>query len=172
MRNDIIYIRVFATILVVIGHCWFYDGFSGFHSDILPGYETNGILKWMNKIIYSFHMPVFFFISGLLLASKLRSNKQFKLCSFIANKAKRLLIPYIVITIFYCLPIKTLCGLFDNRDLFTSYLDQIFYATDSHMWFLLALFWCMLVGGCIIYIHYHKPKLYIPILIILLKFRI
>ncbi len=31
MRSDYILIRVVATLLVVLGHAWFYDGFAGFH---------------------------------------------------------------------------------------------------------------------------------------------
>ena len=53
--------------------------------------------KWiLRKYIYSFHMPLFFFISGLTY--KENANMSFK--ELIKKLFKRLIIPYIAINIF------------------------------------------------------------------------
>lgn len=51
----------------------------------------------LSHIISSFHMPLFFFVSGLFFTR----NKPFD--SFTKNKAKRILIPYLSFAIFYYL---------------------------------------------------------------------
>lgn len=64
-----------GIILVYIGHCK------------IAG--SNHLFQW----IYSFHMPLFFFISGLLF-----KNEKFN--SILRNKAIGLLIPYVIFSIF------------------------------------------------------------------------
>lgn len=51
--KQISFLSFFATVLVVIGH-----------SDITLDYKDLWLYKW----VYSFHMPLFFFISGFLFA--------------------------------------------------------------------------------------------------------
>ena len=71
-RNEYIdWLKGFAIFLVVLGHCWLLD---------------RGIF-WL---IYRFHMPLFFSISGYLFSSK----RKFK--DFVKIKFKKLIIPYII----------------------------------------------------------------------------
>ena len=70
--------RIVCIILVVIGH---YDP-----ADAPVHY--NNILK----AIYTFHMPVFLFISGFLYVATM---KEIPFTKFFAKKIKRLAIPYI-----------------------------------------------------------------------------
>lgn len=53
------------------------------------------ITGWSHQIIYAFHMPLFFFISGMLFnKAKYSSFRQ-----FITARAKRLLVPYLIYSI-------------------------------------------------------------------------
>ena len=67
-RFDFVYIRVIATILVVLGHDWYYNGFSGFDQAEIPGVLAGTVLCNINKFICTFHMSLFFAVSGSLLA--------------------------------------------------------------------------------------------------------
>lgn len=71
-RNEYLdWLKGFAIILVVLGHCWLLD---------------NGLF-WF---IYRFHMPLFFCISGYLFNGK----RKYK--NFLKNKIKTVMVPYII----------------------------------------------------------------------------
>ena len=53
------------------------------------------LVGWSHKVIYAFHMPLFFFISGMLF----RREKYNGFVSFAGNRAKRLLFPYLIYSI-------------------------------------------------------------------------
>ena len=73
--------RVIGILLVVFGHSYPFD---------VP---IPGFLDQVRNFVYSFHMPLFVLISGYLAA---RSGKTGGL--YIANRAKKLLIPYFVLS--------------------------------------------------------------------------
>ena len=50
---------------------------------------------WSNCLVYSFHIPLFFFLSGMMFDE----NKYPNFLPFIAKRAKRLLIPYVVYSV-------------------------------------------------------------------------
>ena len=50
------------------------------------------LVGWTHKIIYAFHMPLFFFISGFLF----NKSKYPSFHSFISKRFKRLIIPYLI----------------------------------------------------------------------------
>lgn len=70
--------RGFATIMVVIGHCDY-------------AYTESWLTTW----IYSFHMPLFFIISGILF----RPEKYDNFGHFLKKKFKGLVIPYLVFSV-------------------------------------------------------------------------
>lgn len=50
---------------------------------------------WSNELVYSFHIPLFFFISGLLY-----NNEKYKeFLPFVKARAKRLLLPYVAYSV-------------------------------------------------------------------------
>lgn len=53
------------------------------------------ITGWTHQFIYAFHMPLFFLLSGMLF----QKEKYPSLCSFVARRAKRLLVPYLVYSV-------------------------------------------------------------------------
>lgn len=79
------FLSIWGIILVVIGH-------SGFTSP-----DIANRLSIFHQWIYTFHMPLFFFISGYLYSLTNRSFQQIDNRRFIAKKFNRLLIPYFVL---------------------------------------------------------------------------
>ncbi len=115
-----------AIFLVVLGHT--YRG-------------TN-----LNLFIYSFHMPVFFFISGLLF----NENKYTNLVALLKNRARTLLLPYTtfyIITYFYWFFVEKYIRPGYNID-FKIPIIGFFYGNDVEkymcpngvLWFLVCLF--------------------------------
>lgn len=116
--------RGIAIILVIIGH-------ANFPEEI-------------RTIVYAFHMPLFFFLSGFLL---LKKEENFNL--FFVKKVKSLIIPYvsynIILIIFYWL----LWIISKSQDLYQNIfckliaipmairIDDIY---ESRLWFLPCLF--------------------------------
>lgn len=78
-------LSIWGIIFVVMGH-------SGFTNEIISE-RLSGLQKW----IYSFHMPLFFFISGYLFSLTNKSLSNIQSGQFIKKKLKRLMIPYFVL---------------------------------------------------------------------------
>lgn len=114
MRNFTIdNIRAFTILLVVLGHSVQYS---------LPNtFDDNDIFR----LIYSFHMPLFMFISGY---ATLYSKK-----IDLLNKVKTLLLPYATWAIIYFF-------LYNRNDNFIDYLQKIVVSPDIGLWFLYTLF--------------------------------
>lgn len=114
---------------------------------ILVVFAHAEIPKLLISYIYSFHMPLFFIISGFLLPHSLLKNKG----DYVKNKFKRLVIPYFIFSlvalmyvilakkfkfdpIFFDININDLmnCTFIGRRDFNLSY--------NVALWFLLTLF--------------------------------
>lgn len=80
-------LSVWGIILVVLGH-------SGFEEPIIQQK-----LKFLHDWIYSFHMPLFFMISGYLFSHTNDSLTDINPQKFIRKKTLRLLVPYVVLGI-------------------------------------------------------------------------
>lgn len=83
-NRQIVLLTLFAMTLVVAGH-----------SDITTDYKELWIYKWA----YSFHMPLFFFISGFLfcLTNPVEKLHRTTLTAFMKKKTVRLLVPFLFI---------------------------------------------------------------------------
>ena len=102
----------------------------------------------INRIVFTFHVPIFFFITGYF------TNKKRDLNGFIKNKARTLLVPYIISSIVIII-IGTLKGVWWNNafDEFQNWCYAALYgAGDTYtepfwipgigaIWFLWATFW-------------------------------
>lgn len=129
-------LKVAATLLVVLGHVT--RMYSGVGVIEMPKDE---MLTWVTTFIYSFHMPLFVFISGAIYYICKRGKNKYKHESaFISKKIQRLLIPYMFFALFYVFPTMILLGKADQPIplyIIRSYL----LSTDAkHLWFLLMLF--------------------------------
>ncbi len=81
-QNTINALRGIGIILVVLGH-------------------TLGISREVDKYIYSFHMPLFFFLSGLVLTSARLSQSWIK---WLRHYWRRLILPYLLFSLITYLP--------------------------------------------------------------------
>lgn len=108
-------LRGFAIFVVVIGHCCEF------------GLGQNNTL--FNYMYYSFHMPLFMFISGLVAFHR----PDYKFIPFVKSKACRLLIPFFVVGGLSCLA----------RNIGIS--DFLLDFAKKGYWFLPVLFFIMLL---------------------------
>lgn len=127
-----------AAILVVLGHS------HPLHRDY-PTYISRLI-----KFIYTFHMPLFFFIAGMLIRY---TDHNRSVLRWWWEKVKKLMIPYIVLSAVAWLP-KVLLDSFlsDNMELSaTNILRMIFIPRDGvwgHFWFIPTYLILSLIGAC------------------------
>ncbi|MDF2635468.1 MAG: acyltransferase [Pelosinus sp.] len=125
-------------ILVVMGHSFPPDSII-----ILP--EN---IKFFNKLIYSFHMPLFAFISGFLF---LKFNKMKSYRNFIIKKAIRLLVPYVTFISITTI-LKSLVSRYAVNPVelnVNSILHHILYPGQAPVvvyWFLAVLFFIFLIS--------------------------
>lgn len=138
------FLQIFGILLVVIGH-------GAIGAPARPLWQ-----EW----IYSFHMPLFMFISGFLLRYS-NEHKGISLVDmssqaqkmFVWKKVKRLLIPYVVISTMAFFP-KSILSRFSLRPLefsFSSYIHMLLYPWDNviiFFWFLPTLFIIFLIILC------------------------
>ena len=103
------------------------------HSFNINGLEKKDYFIYFFRLAYSFHMPLFFFISGLLS----NSNKDIVLGKFYKNKIKRLLIPYLFINFIDFFPRTIFPNLVNSK--FGGIKEIIFYGTKIS-WFVYTLF--------------------------------
>lgn len=135
------FIKIITTFLVIVAHA------ARMYTDvgaITPANES-GLLNQLCNFIYSFHMPLFICVSGMVYGLCVDDlGKYTDKVAFIKNKALRLLIPYFFFGILYVAPTMVLLDLTDQS--FVGYIIQgILLARNSrHLWFLLALFWIFL----------------------------
>ena len=118
------YLRVFATLLVVLYHCLcFYTPI--WSKD--PTVYVN-VYIYLTKVFQYIHMPLFFFISGYLFFYFSKLGKYSDLRHFVITKIRRLLIPLFFwsIIVFCFVSTRT--------------LSSFLYNGASHLWFCGSLF--------------------------------
>lgn len=109
------------------------------HSIKQPSVST-GWIRLLTYIIYSFHMPLFFCLSGFVSAKILKMHRKDRV-SYVISRAKRLLVPYFVIGLLY-IPVKLKMSdlavkAFDVSDIWKLLIGQ---NPDVSLWFLYILF--------------------------------
>lgn len=125
-------LRGIAILLVVAGHAIQYSGIS----------KDNVIFE----MIYSFHMPLFFFISGYVTGLFTDINNYNQLYQFINKKVKVLIIPWIMWTLLFDFILFK-----DNApNLSIDYFGEILLYPKY--WFFRYLFFVMLIFGVVSYI--------------------
>lgn len=136
MRNvELDIMKFYGILLVVIGHiALIYTPMTL----IVPKLPSD-FMSTLKDVIYSFHMPMFFFISGAVFAYQVEiKKKQMTFKALVINKAKRLMIPFFIFG--FCLMWPTLV-LLGYRDPFHYAIDGFIYSIDPrHLWFVEALF--------------------------------
>ncbi len=123
-------LRSVAFLFVIIGHV--------------------AIPKEMKSLIYSFHMPLFFLISGLPLNNQKILNIPFK--DYVSKQAKSLLVPYFWLN-FLCYPLWYISFqiLTDSKQTIPGVFKGIFLGCfgidfpSNALWFLLVLFIAIII---------------------------
>lgn len=135
-RNETIDIaKGIGIILVVVGHL---SGVAG---------PSGHILSWTNSFIYQFHIPIFFFLSGLFF----RAEEGWR--PFLIKKIKRLYVPYVVANLVFLL-IDIALRIISDIDIIA--IDDIKHSVKIILgiglaplggatWFLIALFRAVIV---------------------------
>lgn len=148
------YLKAFAIILVVIGHCM-QDGL---------GKPNDGIFdNWLMKFIYSFHMPLFMMISGYLFGFSVK-NHSFK--DNLLGKLKSLLVPIAIwsIPVTFIDIIKYSPERLNPWDFIKTYLNEFI----GQFWFLWAVLLCSVV--VLIVNRFLKDSIIVYIIIFILTF--
>lgn len=128
-KESVFIAKCIGISLVVIGH---------YYPEQSPAFWIS-----MRNIIYSFHMPLFFMISGYLYG--LSHPRQSDYFHMLHNKVKRLLVPFISIAAFFYL-IKSAAGLFFSlqNPVSISSLALLFVCPEHSylplLWFVYTLF--------------------------------
>jgi len=142
--------KVVTMILVVLGHCAYYNIvtlYGGIHylSDDIEVSETYNLLKELVDSIYTFHMPLFMALSGMCYY--VSQSKNACIINLMKDKAIRLLLPFVVVSLFLSIPLKYLSGYWiESENVLTDiFLGQILLLGNSHLWFIVSLFWVFLL---------------------------
>ena len=134
--------RGIGIILVVLGH-----------SVTTVIRENSAAAMQIYNAVYFFHMPLLFFISGTAFELKADKYRKTKVLSYIADKAKRLMIPYVLYSflIYLCFfaanLIPALAGKLEpigyGKVSFLDWLYQMITGENlytQHLWYIYALF--------------------------------
>lgn len=128
-------LSVWGILLVVIGH-------SGFNEPIV---QEN--LGWLHSWVYSFHMPLFFMISGYLFSLTNKSFVDIDAGKFLWKKVLRLLVPYVTIgTVVYLIKFALSNLSYASRDYTLGNFLYMFIAPESpdstmgYLWYIITLF--------------------------------
>ncbi|MDA3798097.1 MAG: acyltransferase family protein [Kiritimatiellae bacterium] len=145
------YLKAIGIFLVVYGH-------------------TAGVLPFMEKWIYSFHMPLFFLVSGFLMKPN-RLEGSFK--TFFIRSTKSLMPPYIIFSIIcylFWLLIARNFGMDKELEAAPIFpLLAILYGTSSHATIQLTpiVLWyfpCLYLAKLLSYAAFKPPKTYLCII--------
>ena len=122
--------RGLGIILVVLGHALKQTG------------KTAGIYQILITVIYSFHMPFFFILSGFTAVSILEMNKMQDKINWIKKRASRLLVPYFVIGLLY-IPVKVILSQYALKPYRLSDAWRLLIGENPNtaLWYLYILFW-------------------------------
>ena len=148
--NEITIAKGIGILLVVLGHALKQTGVSN-----VPG---NALIS----IIYSFHMPLFFVLSGFVSVKILQYSKMTEYINYIKSRAARLLIPYFVMGILY-MPLKYFMNRFaiNPYDFSQSWKLILGDNPNTTMWFLYTLFWVSVIALILL-----RRSVLLPMLII------
>ena len=133
------FVRTMLMLMVVLYHSCVFWTEKWF---ILPVEIDNKSLDVFSIWLNTFHVHAFTLVSGYLF-SYLKWDKgkykDFKL--FISNKAKRLLVPYVFISVVWAIPIGQVFYHYSIGEILNQYALG---TAPSQLWFLLMLFWCFI----------------------------
>lgn len=135
--NWLLILQGWAILCVVVGHAPLLS--------IAQGNTPPDVVYWLYKFVYSFHMPLFIFVSGYLFQMT-RIERPMAYGRMIVEKLTRLGIPFLVFTI-AAMVLKSIFAKEMIRPTTISIgnlMDAILYPGESplcEMWFIAVLMW-------------------------------
>lgn len=159
----------FAIFLVVLGHLA--------SPNVTPLLVGNDFYFELKKIIYSFHMPFFMFLSGLVFFYTFKPMNSFRsFISFVLKKAYRLLLPFIMMGILVLVGkygVSTFLHVENYREiaLYDSISNLFISPMESNvrsLWFIYVLFEFYIVFPLLM--TFVKDRLYLLLLLGLILF--
>ena len=149
--NEYEAMRVVLTILVIISHCQYYRILTPYGGVDFLFEGSNGLIAFrlltlLCKMIYTFHMAAFIALSGALFRRSFERRPGLTLRSLALSKAKRLLIPFGVVTLVYVFPFKLASGYWSASSSLTYdvAVGQFLLQGNTHLWFLPTLFFAFI----------------------------
>jgi len=133
------YAKAIGILLVVYGH-------------VARGLVSAGLMadtdfyRYIDSIIYTFHMPLFFFLSGLFLISTLKSKG---VGVALGSKVDAVLYPYILWSLIQGVIEITLSN-YTNGSVTLTEVLSLFTEPRAQFWFLYALFFIFIVSFTLI----------------------
>lgn len=154
-RYDIAVLRVLSIIIVVFFHAYGMCYANHFPEYIAQAYREKYEMFNQSYLI-NIAMPLFVVISGYLFGLQLSNNRFQSFWELIANKFKRLIIPFFVFSLIFMLTTE-------------SFSLSVFYTWSyAHLWFLPMLFWCFIISFFLKNILLHKSYLFSILILIIL----
>jgi fucose 4-O-acetylase-like acetyltransferase len=140
------YAKAIGIVLVVYGHVA-----RGVYNAGIP--MDTGLYERVDSIIYSFHMPLFFFLSGLFFFHSLKRRGP---TALVANKVDTILYPYILWSLIQGLTEVWLSNYTTGK----TTLSEVLSLWDPRVqfWFLYALF-LVVLGAIVVYRRDSRPLL-------------
>jgi fucose 4-O-acetylase-like acetyltransferase len=128
-------VKGLAIILVVYGHTA--------QGVVHRGWWSGPWAGFTESFIYSFHMPAFFFVSGLFVFGSIQRRGP---RNFTLEKAKTVLYPYLLFAIIFAAlgPLTSRFQVSYSPFYWKTFLLNV--ADGSGSWFLFTLFWCLLLA--------------------------
>lgn len=145
-------LRVITTLLVVISHGNYniletpYGGID--YTALIPAGSTVwALLGDITQFVNSFTMPVFMALGGALFYRSMKKGKFTSLGALARDKAARLLLPFVAVTLLYSFPIKLATGYFRGSDnvVLDLLVGQLLIQGNTHLWYLPAMFFDFLI---------------------------
>ena len=127
-------LQAFGIICVLLGHSVHLFSSLGWYFHNAP---TNTVCDIIHHVIYSFHMPLFIFLSGYLFYKRKKDN--FKIIDYIKKRIKRLILPFFAVGFLYYIPIFYVVNP-QNQNLIQIINDFITLNFCGPFWFLITLF--------------------------------
>ena len=145
-------IKVFTILLVIMGHIT-----RMYSPNSLFPHEGNRILSLMTYAIYSFHMPLYIFVSGCIYGIGRRKGKYESMSELATKKFRRLIIPYLSFGILVLAPCLIFTQVTTKNYVAYLFSDLLIGNDVRHLWFLLSLFEMFVIAHVLKPILVHKP---------------
>ena len=159
-------LKFFSTILVVFAHASrMYTG-----DGVVTPINSSPLLELITRAIYSFHMPLFISISGMVYGYSVDElNKYNDSLMFLKKKAIRLLCPYLFFGLCYVAPVMVAYN-FTDYSYFDYCVHGILLVKNSrHLWYIIVLFEIFAVSTIFKSVLQNK-KIYISMITVMVLF--